>query len=33
MILISKGREVARQSGAMSANAIAAWARQALATA
>jgi thioredoxin 2 len=32
MILISKGREVARQSGAMSANAIVGWARQALAT-
>lgn len=31
LILIAKGREVARQSGAMSANAIVGWARQALA--
>jgi thioredoxin 2 len=31
LILISKGREVARQSGAMPANAIVGWARQALA--
>jgi thioredoxin 2 len=33
MILISKGRELARQSGAMPANAIVGWARQALAAA
>jgi thioredoxin 2 len=32
MILIAKGREIARQSGAMPANAIVGWARQALAT-
>lgn len=31
MVLISKGREVARQSGAMPKNAIVAWVRQALA--
>ena len=30
MILISKGRELARQSGAMPANAIIGWARQAM---
>ena len=33
MILIAKGREVARQSGAMPASAITGWARQALAAA
>lgn len=33
MILFSKGREVARQSGAMPAQAIVSWARQALANA
>jgi thioredoxin 2 len=33
LILISKGREVDRQSGAMPANAIVGWARQALAAA
>lgn len=33
MILFSKGREVARQSGAMPAQAIVSWARQALASA
>jgi thioredoxin 2 len=32
LILIAKGREVARQSGAMPASAITRWARQALAT-
>jgi thioredoxin 2 len=31
MVLIAKGREVARQSGAMPAHAIVSWARQALA--
>lgn len=31
MILISKGREIARQSGAIPANAIVQWARQAMA--
>jgi thioredoxin 2 len=31
LILIAKGREIARQSGAMPANAIVGWARQALA--
>jgi thioredoxin 2 len=31
MVLIAKGREVARQSGAMPASAIVGWARQALA--
>lgn len=31
MVLIHKGREIARQSGAMPANAIVAWARQAAA--
>lgn len=33
LILISKGREIGRQSGAMPANAIVGWARQALAAA
>ena len=33
LILIARGREVARQSGAMPANAIVGWARQALAAA
>lgn len=33
LILIAKGREVARQSGAMPANAIVGWARQALSAA
>jgi thioredoxin 2 len=33
LILIAKGREIARQAGAMPANAIVNWARQALATA
>jgi thioredoxin 2 len=33
LILIGKGREIARQSGAMPANAIVGWARQALAAA
>ena len=31
MILFSKGREIARQSGAMSAGAVVSWARQAMA--